>query len=240
MADAFVKAQIEILDKDARDPGRGIDQFMAVQFNPTDLTFQKGAQYAEIGIPGLDSPILQFVRGQNERVTLDLLFDTTDQGGTGASAVDVRLQTDRIYQLVKIQSKTHAPPRIRLTWGAPFKQREFVAVVESVQQRFSLFSPMGVPVRANVSAALREYKALKTQLDELNLSSPDHSKRLTVRRGDTLSRIAAREYGDPREWRRIAATNPVGTADLRRLVPGTVLVIPPIDDARFAGTGVGG
>ena len=35
-----------------------------VQFNPTEYTLAKGAQIAEIAIPGIDSPILQFVRGQ--------------------------------------------------------------------------------------------------------------------------------------------------------------------------------
>ena len=237
MADAFVKALIEILDRKALDPGRGIERFIPVQFNPTELTFQKGAQYAEIGIPGIDSPLLQFVRGQNERVTLELLFDTTEEGGTGPAAVDVRLMTDRIYQLGKIQPQAHATPRVRFTWGAPAKPRAFTAVVESVTQRFSLFSPLGVPVRANVTAALREYKSLEAQLKELNLLSPDHTRRLTVRRGDTLGRIAAREYGDAREWRRIARSNPVGTADLRRLEPGTVLVLPPIDDTRYSGAG---
>ena len=37
----------------------------------------KGAQIAEIAIPGIDSPILQFVRGQTQTLTLELFFDTT-------------------------------------------------------------------------------------------------------------------------------------------------------------------
>ncbi len=36
----------------------GSMEFIDVQFNPTELTFDKGAQIAEIGIPGLDSPLL--------------------------------------------------------------------------------------------------------------------------------------------------------------------------------------
>ena len=40
-----------------------------VMFNPERYTVNKGVQIAEIGIPGLDSPILQFVRGQNESPT---------------------------------------------------------------------------------------------------------------------------------------------------------------------------
>ena len=56
-----------------------------VQYNPTELSWDKGAQLAEITIPGLDAPLQQFVRGQAEKLTLELFFDTTDHGmGKGA------------------------------------------------------------------------------------------------------------------------------------------------------------
>ena len=51
-----------------------------VQYNPTELSWDKGAQIAEISIPGLDAPLQQFVRGQAEKLTLELFFDTTDHG----------------------------------------------------------------------------------------------------------------------------------------------------------------
>src|SRR3954452_13173683 len=80
-----------------------------VQYNPTEFSLDKGAQLAEIAIPGLDSPLLQFVRGQTEKLTLDLFFDTTEDG-TGAGATPVTTLTDRFYSLVKIEPDGHAPP----------------------------------------------------------------------------------------------------------------------------------
>ena len=212
------KARIELLDAVAIIPAGFID----VQFNPKELTFNKGAQIAEIAIPGIDSPILQFVRGQNEKLTLELFFDTTREG-MGESATDVKKSTDQIYQLVKIQSKTHAPPRIRFIWG-PFK---FVAVAESVQRKFTLFNPSGIPLRATVAVTFRKYKTLEEQISEMNLQSSDHTRRRMVQRGETLSGIAAEEYGDPGAWRYIAQKN--GIANPRKLVPGSVLKIPPLD-----------
>ena len=41
-----------------------------LQYNPTELSWDKSAQLAEITIPGLDAPLPQFVRGQAERLTL--------------------------------------------------------------------------------------------------------------------------------------------------------------------------
>ncbi len=222
---ALVKAKIEILDKDVVNGSRQLPQFITVQFNPTEYTLSKGAQIAEIAIPGIDSPILQFVRGQNEKLSLDLFFDTTETGMDEA-ADDVREQTNLVYQLVKIQPETHAPPRVRFTWGQGLS---FKAIVESVQQKFTLFNPQGVPLRATVSVAFREYKNLADQLTELNLQSSDHTKTRVVSRGETLSSIAAQEYRDPRLWRVLAEKNADVVANPRRLVPGTVLEVPPLD-----------
>jgi hypothetical protein len=221
----LTKAIIEITDPDAIDESRGLPQFIKVQFNPTEYSLNKGAQIAEIGIPGLDSPLLQFIRGQNERLTLELFFDTTADG-MGESAKDVRELTNSIYQLVKIQPKTHAPPRINFVWGEGLA---FRAIVESVQQKFTLFNPLGKPLRATVSVTFREYKTLEEQIAELNAQSADHSKQVVVSREKTLAQIAGDEYRDPGEWRRIADANPNETANVRKLNPGTVLRIPPTE-----------
>jgi len=44
------------------------------QFNPTEYSFSKGAHFAEQAIPGLDNPVLQFVRGESETLSLQLFF----------------------------------------------------------------------------------------------------------------------------------------------------------------------
>jgi hypothetical protein len=222
---ALTKAIIEMEYGDAIAPRHGVPSRIEVQFNPTEYTLEKSAQIAEIAIYGIDSPLLQFIRGQNEKLTLELFFDTTSEG-MGEQARDVRDLTKSIYQLVKIQPKMHAPPRIRFTWGQGLS---FKAIVESVQQKFTLFNPNGIPLRATVSVTFREYKTLKEQLEELNLQSADHTKSYVVNRRETLHQIAAKVYDDPARWREIADENEDVIANPRRLVPGTVLKIPPLD-----------
>jgi nucleoid-associated protein YgaU len=223
------KATIYVLSPTA---GRSPDlpaQF-SVQFNPTEYTRAKSAQIAEIGIYGIDSPILQFVRGQNEKLTMDLFFDTTLAGGMGSNAVSVTTLTKAVYQLVKIQPETHALPIIRFVWSA---ELAFKAIVESVQQKFTLFSPHGLPLRATLSVTFREYRTLEEQLDELR--SADHTRRHVAQAGETLSHIAAQWYNDARLWRPIADMNP--QVNVRRLVPGTMLLIPALDRSRPTGGG---
>lgn len=212
---------------------------LAVNFNPTEYTLNKGAQFAEVAIPGLDSSMLQFVRGQTETLSLDLFFDSTETG-MDDSAVSVAKLTDQFYQLVKIDGKTHAPPICFFCWGSDFpgqrsyaslgegtgsQQRHgFKCVVESVRQRFTLFSSQGVPLRATLTVSLKEYKTLAEQIAEINKQSADHSQTHAVAAGETLSQIANSVYEDPSQWRAIADQNAI--LDPLDLKPGTILEIP--------------
>ncbi|SRR5690606_31460730 len=213
---------------------RPVGEPVEVQFNPTEYGLSKGAQFAEVAIPGLDSPVLQFVRGDSERLTLELFFDTTDDG-TGLDAVSVTEKVDPFYRLVKIDSEMHAPPIVRVTWGEHFPGNTagsssstapvFDAVVESADRKFTLFNAAGTPLRATVTLSLREYKTLEEQLQELNLQSADHTKVHVVRQGENLPQIAYAVYQDPTRWRLIAEHN--GILNPRRLTPGQVLELPP-------------
>jgi hypothetical protein len=208
-----------------------------VQFNPTELTFDKQAQLAEIAIPGLDAPLQQFIRGNAEKLTLELFCDTTDQG-IGLKAMSVTSETDKFYQLVKIVPTLHAPPVVTFSWNNEFpgnrvgeswgshRRTSFTGVAESVRQRFTMFSPEGVPLRATVTLVLREWRPIEQQLDELNLHSPDRTQRHRLAAGETLSALAARYYERTSEWRRIADENEI--EDPRRLVAGLLLTIPSI------------
>lgn len=217
-----------IIEVDPKDRGPNLPAVIPVQFNPPEYTLAKAAQIAEIAIPGIDQPVLQFVRGQTQTLALELFFDTTRQGSTETKVVDVRTLTGPVAQLGRIQPNTHAPPRIRFVWGLGLS---FRAIVDSVQQKFTLFNPAGIPVRATLTVSFKEYKTLEEQLKELNLQSSDHTKVRMIKRGDTLSRIAFEEYGDASLWRFIAdhERNRNVLGDLRRLTPGTEIAVPAID-----------
>jgi hypothetical protein len=227
----LVKAIIEI---DASDRGPNLPPIIPVQFNPSEYTLTKGAQIAEIAIPGIDAPILQFVRGQTQTLSMELFFDTTQMGMGEAPVLDVRMLTEPVFQLVKIQAKTHAPPRVRFFWGLGLS---FRAIVDSIQQKFTLFNPAGIPLRATLTVSFKEYQTLEEQLQRLNLQSADHSKKRLIKRGETLALIAYQEYGDSMEWRRIfeEPRNLALIPDPRRLQPGIEIVIPNIPTTASTG-----
>jgi nucleoid-associated protein YgaU len=200
-------------------------------FNPEKYTASRGVQYAEIAIPGLDAPVVQFVRGQSEKITLELFFDTTDHG-TVENVTDVRSLTSKVYDLMSVVSQTHAPPRLVLSWGDGGRLLNYGrkkspwCVIESVSQEFTLFSPSGVPLRARLNVTFRDAWTIEEQLQETPRESSDRTKLVQVKRGQTLSEIAWQQYDNPARWRPIAEANSLDNP--RLLTPGTVLKIPSL------------
>jgi hypothetical protein len=186
-----------------------------LMYNPTEYEIQKTNNFAEIGVPGLDTPPLQYVRGGVTRFKADLLVDTSD------TLADVSaLYTEPLRKLMNVNGDIHAPPILRLVWNGVL----FVGVLENLTVTFILFTPQGVPIRAKLSVSLMEYEKVETQLASRPRSSPDVDKIHVVRRGDTLASVAILAYNDPTEWRQIAERNNID--DPRGLPPGATLEIP--------------
>jgi nucleoid-associated protein YgaU len=219
---------------DAR--GQPFDAPMTVKYAPAELTFAKSAQYAEVAIPGLELPLLQFVRGDATTISMDLFFDSTE-GGTGASALSVTADVEKFHKLVSIKGDLHHPPLVRVTWGEDFPGasfgettqagQTFTAVVLSVSRRFTLFNPDGKPLRAVVSLSLKQFASVAEQVTAINYKSADHTRLHVVQQGETLPLIAYDAYGDARKWRVIALHNQI--ANVRRIDPGTALELPPLN-----------
>lgn len=202
-------------------------------FNPEKYTLTRGVQFAEVPIPGLDAPLLQYVRGQNEKISFELFFDSTENGLTGSGVKDVREESHAVYNLLKVDGETHAPPRCKLWWGTElFSFSSKVTsrcVLESVSEEFLLFSPEGIPLRVKLAVVFREYVTIDDQLKAIPRHSPDRTHIIQVDVGETLPFLAFREYGDSAAWRVIADENQLEHP--RLLTPGQRLKIP-----RFTGT----
>jgi hypothetical protein len=206
-------------------------QPIPASYNPEKYSVNKSVQYAEIGIPGLDEPILQFIRGQNEKVTLDLFFDTTEYGMVD-NVRDVRSLTMPVYTLLKANTETHAPPRFTIQWGTGMSlfgqgYTSQLCVMESMNEEFTLFAPTGEPLRAKLSVTIRMAASIELQFQENPRNSPDRTKMVTVVRGQRISDVAYQQYGDPTQWRAIADANPSIT-NPRFLEAGATLTVPSL------------
>lgn len=196
--------------------------YIEAQFNPKQLSFNKSANWAKQDAKQRDNPELQFTNSDPCTLTLDLFFDTYDTPDVDKE--DVREQTKRVMNLMMVDGDKHRPPVCRLAWGAVGVF--FQCVLTGLDQQFTLFLANGRPVRATLKCTFKEWWTNYDDINRQALQSADVVKARTVKRGDTLSSIAAEAYQNPALWRPIAIEN--GIDNPRELPPGTVLLIPTL------------
>jgi nucleoid-associated protein YgaU len=205
----FADAYLEIVRPPVDDP------VIPLKFNPAEYQVTKSSNFAEIPIPGLESPPLQWIRGAAETLSMELVVDTA------ATLEDVRTKyVQRLRGLLTPDEGLHAPPIVRFVWD----DEVFTGVLESLTTTYVLFDPDGVPLRARLSVAMKEYRPVAVQVRETPRSSPQVDKTVTVARGQDLTDVAAAVYLDPGLWRVLAEAN--GITDPRVLEPGRVLTVP--------------
>lgn len=217
------KAVIEILaGAHAGDPP------IVVLFNPTEYTRERSNAYKSTPIPGLASPLIQFVNGEADQLTMELFLDDYTDPTPLEPRGPVKSVYDRVQaiaNLLEIDRDLHAPPPVRFKWG-PIR---FEAVVEKLSQKYTLFRPDGTPARATLSVTFKEYLPIDRQLRQPRRESSDKTKRRQLDGSDDIWLLAFREYGDPRQWRRIAEANDVDNP--WRLGTGDWLIVPPLENA---------
>ncbi|MDR2587913.1 MAG: LysM peptidoglycan-binding domain-containing protein [Spirochaetales bacterium] len=187
-----------------------------VLFNPKEYVIEKKTPWSEMNVFGLDSPPVQFTLGERRRLGMELFFDTSEE------KTDVREHTAKIENLMLVNAQEHRPPLLRFSWGSLC----FDCVLEDLTQRFTFFRGDGVPLRAVLRAVFKEYASASTQLSSTRRESADHTKKLALREGESLSSLAAREYNDPAKWRVIAEAN--GIDDPENVRPGQLVELPPL------------
>jgi LysM repeat protein len=208
------KLQIEVV------AGTHKGQKFAVLFNPEEYTLNKDNNFAVQGVPGLSAPLLQFVSGNLRTLELELFLDTYDT--PDLPKTDVRELTKQIVGLTDIDSALHAPPVLRVSWSS----LQLLCVLARVSQKFIMFMPDGMPVRARLTCTFNEVIDPEQEAKALNLQTADFSKVYVVTQGETLSGIAAKLYENAQLWRPLALAN--GIVDPRSIDVGQSLRVPSL------------
>lgn len=198
-----------------------------VLFNPNEYSLSKDNNFAQAAIPGLSAPLLQFVHGNLRTLDMELAFDSYEEHRSGSRRVapaqgDVRRLTQPIVDLMAINPQTHAPPVLLFTWGG----LSFTGVLSRVNQRFTMFTEAGIPVRARLQVTFSEWKSALDEAREVKRETADYSRVYQVGQHDTISAIAARLYADPALWRPLALANELDSP--RRLPVGLALRVPAL------------
>lgn len=205
------------------------------QFNPSSITISKTNNWDSTQSTNFNAPFLRFAGGNNATYSLDLFFDSYFGASTDPTKnkiVDVRSYTNQLLALslrgagnAMFKLPYASPPFVKFIWG---KIVLFTAVVESVEIKYTMFSPDGYPIRATAKVGFKQNDLLGMSDDLIPFQNPssrtDARKTRFVYAGQRLDQIAYEEYGDSRHWRTLAEANNLD--DPFNLDDGQLLVIP--------------
>jgi hypothetical protein len=228
-------------------PITGQGEPIAVHFNPASLQYTVTNTLKE---EGSGNKKKQFVTQSTGKLTMDLVFDTTDFGE------DVRIYTEQLARFMEpVGGSTgggkHAPAVVEFGWGT----YAFKGMVDSYKETIDFFAPNGVPLRATINLSLSRqdnvfepglHSAFDTRLDEpqpvevpatpRNDSGPGGPQ---GRGGQDATRLAV-SAGNARAGRAIAAAN--GESSMRFSTGAALTVSPSIElgpPLAFASGGAG-
>ncbi|MBN1551893.1 peptidoglycan-binding protein, partial [bacterium] len=134
------KIIIQPLDDHLNTYGSPIE---AYYFNPNEFTIETKNQYQRTAVPGLPTPITQFISGETQTISFSLLFDTYEK------RTDVRKYTKQVVKLMDIDPSLHHPPVCKFTWGGKALSSikdNFHGVIDSCSQKYTMFLEDGKPV----------------------------------------------------------------------------------------------
>ncbi|MDZ7754056.1 MAG: hypothetical protein U5S82_21055 [Gammaproteobacteria bacterium] len=120
---------------------RGSDDSFEVHFNPASLQYTISNQMKNTGS---GNSAKQYVDESTGKLSLELVFDTTDSGE------DVRLHSVKVAKLMEPQESDKTPPVVEFEWGL----YTFAGMMEQYKETIDFFSPDGVPLRASVNLTL--------------------------------------------------------------------------------------
>ncbi|GHC44385.1 CIS tube protein [Streptomyces cinnamoneus] len=225
---APVRATLVIHDPPAgtgNTPGRERDR-IRLHFNPDRISVRKQARWDRSSGPSNAAAApAQFVAAQPRTMTLDVFLDAP--GGRGG----VQREVEKLLACCSptARSTTERPasaPWVRLEWGRSLSTA-FLALVTEVSATYTRFDADGTPLRAECTLNLEEAGgATPRQNPTSGADGPVGTHRVAA--GDTLPSVAWSAYGDPARWRVVARANDID--DPERLVLGSVLVLPPVEE----------
>ncbi|MBL8739537.1 MAG: hypothetical protein JNK04_00540 [Myxococcales bacterium] len=163
------------------------------------------------------------------------MVDGTNVGHFGFELVrHVPTVAEQIKDLLAVcyqmQSASHEPPYLKLSWGDDVLGSDFDCRMQSVEIKYTSFERDGSPLHAEIAAQFVEALEPKKRVAEVAATSPDLSHRRVVRAGDTLPMLCKEIYGSAHHYVRVAEVNELDT--FRTLAPGSELVFPPLAPSR--------
>ena len=216
------KARLHVVD------GKPFDD-LVFHYNPETIEVSRTVDYKEHRTQSADAGQLEYTSGMSRTLSVsEVIFDTweTKENVRTKYINTLEALTQNDPSLGK-KGSAGRPPKVLLVWGKFMSDNDpynsCAWFLKRVTVNYTMFLSDGTPVRAKVRFDLIEATSVEEALTKK--MTQEGSRETKTKMGDTLEKVAQREYGDPKEWKRIADANNID--DPMSIKPGTALKIPP-------------
>lgn len=122
---------------------------MSFQYNPTTLSYSRGASYVDISAPGMPYPSTQFVKGNARSFSVPLFF--YDNPNTGV----IKKYIDFLGSFLPPETNTQGytkPPEMTFCYGYFIRR----CVLEDLNISIERINANGEPIQATITLQLRQ------------------------------------------------------------------------------------
>lgn len=193
-------------------------------FNPETFSIKEDISWENRCAPGNEGedPVYKATRARS--FTLEFILD-----GTGVNTNGVKIPVTAQVLLfrtatTKIIGNTHRPPYLIVQYGTFISSCN----ITSSDITYTMFDMLGLPIRAKVTASFVERTPGTLGALLSMLSSPDLTHVVEVKKGDILPLLTYKVYQNQLYYLQVARVNKL--KNFRKLLPGTTLVFPRIED----------
>lgn len=196
---------------------------LELPMEPEQISFGNSIHYRDDRQLGSTGGDIRFEKYGPATLSLKFTIDCT-------GVVEGTLPGDSVYDKVNdladllyvYNSDNHSPSYVVVTYG----ELLFKGRLEKMDTKYQLFSSGGVPLRATVSLVFKRFMTGKEERKKFSKQSPDMSRLVTVKEGETLPYLCHRLYGDSLLVREVARFNELDS--FRNIPAGTQLLFPPL------------
>lgn len=194
---------------------------LELPINPEKVKLGKGIRYAEDKQLGSLNGSNVYVHYQPETLYFECLLDMTNAMEDADEKKPVHDLVDQLEaRLYDYNTEGHRPSFVKVEYG----DITFFGQLKTLDTEYTLFDKDGLPLRAELKVTLTGYCSQKEEKKHFSKHSPDVSRLVTLKEGQTLAALCYEIYGDALLVGQVARFNNLN--GYRSIPAGTELLMP--------------
>lgn len=196
---------------------------LELPINPEKIKFEKGIKYTEDKQLGSLNGSNAFVRYQPERLSFECLLDRTNAMENDDEKKPIKDVIGDIEQRLYLYNRDgHRPSFVKIHYGDIIFQGQLTCM----ETEFILFNNSGIPLRAELKISLTGYCCQNEEKKKYSKNSPDVSRLVVLKEGQTLAALCYEIYGNSLLVDRVARFNNLN--GFRNIPAGTEILFPAL------------